>query len=416
MLLQNNRMLASFLVRDELAFGSDGYFHVLVRQNKKFFDTIFSDGGKVQGTDELRAKSLDYQGQVSYSGPLARAVLYDVEETGTSGVVFCLDHAVVDASTGLIFSADLDKALATTAPLSEHVDYKLWAESYYNQRTSAAARAATKWHIRRLGGIENHRKSLWPPFTMPRDANQYVLETSEEDAVYHDFEADSIREFRQHYPHITATVLIKAALSLLTINRTRQSHALFANLEAARTTFPFLPKFLETTGQFEATDVSGPTIQSVTNFVEYRPDETVLSFLERMQEDQLNLTKYASAPVREIMSSLGEAGDLIPKVLGHHLFNWVPGMGTTGTNPNQNFEPISATVRPRLGLSWNAGLGGPNGNTFFITVRGVSFDKNEQKQLALELENITKWLLAKNNWESATKGFTAALAEFAQST
>ncbi|KAK6069313.1 AMP-binding enzyme [Seiridium cupressi] len=408
MILQNNRTLASFLVRDLDKLGSPDSLHVLMRHNKKLFDQIFQDGGKLRSAAELRTKSLDYGDQVIFPGPLARAVLYDIEEDNMSGAVLCLDHAVIDASTGLIFSADLDKALCSTSPLSEHVDYKLWADSYHNQRTSAEARAAAKWHVKRLEGLEKYKAALWPPYKMPMEADEYIVESSGEDAVHHSFDAPAIHEFRRSHSQVTATVVMKTAVTLLTIHQTGQSHALFANNEAARTTFPFLPRAIEATGHFEATDVSGPTFHAVINLVEYSPDKPVLTLLERMQDDQLNLTKYAAAPVREIMSSLGRSGHMIPEILGHHLFNWTPGMGTTGTNPNKNYEMISAIVRPRQGLIWNAGLGGPDGNTFFIAVRGISFNREEQKQLALDLEKITRWLLARENWDSSVSGYKAA--------
>ncbi|KAK9779680.1 hypothetical protein SCAR479_03287 [Seiridium cardinale] len=408
MILQNNRILASFLVRDLDKLGSPDSLHVLIRHNNKFFDRIFQDGGKLRSAAELRTESLDYGDRVIYPGPLARAVLYDIEEDNMSGAILCLDHAVIDASTGLIFSADLDKALCSTSPLSEHVDYKLWADSYHNQRTSAEARAAAKWHVKRLEGLEKYKAALWPPYKMPMEADEYIVESSDEDAVHHSFDAPAIHEFRRSHSQITATVVVKTAVALLTIHQTGQSHALFANNEAARTTFPFLPRAIEATGHFEATDVSGPTFHAVTNLVEYNPDEPVLTLLERMQDDQLNLTKYAAAPVREIMSSLGRSGHMIPEILGHHLFNWTPGMGTTGTNPNKNYEMISAIVRPRQGLIWNAGLGGPDGYTFFIAVRGISFNREEQKQLAVDLEKITRWLLARENWDSSVSGYKAA--------
>ncbi|ETS75223.1 hypothetical protein PFICI_13707 [Pestalotiopsis fici W106-1] len=406
---KNNRVVASFVVSDKEALGSTDALHVLMRQNDKFFDKIFRDCGSVKSSAELRAKSLDYRDQVAYPGPLVRVDLYDVEETGTCGVIMNLDHAVIDASSALIWRADFDKSFEGTPSLSEHLDYKLWADSHFNQRTSAEARAAVKWHAKRLKDVGQHRKALWPPYIMPNDAQEYTVKSFDEDALHYSFEAPSILEFRRLHPKITATVVTKTALTLFIASHTGHSHALFANYEAARTTFPFLPKILEATGQFEATDVSGPTMQAVMNVVEYRPDETVLQFLERMQKDQLDLTAHAPAPLRQIMSALGDDGNMLLEILGHCSFNWVPGMGTYGTNPNQNFETISSIVRVRQGLSSNFGLGGPDGTTFFIDLRSIHFDLDGLQEVAVELEEIVKWLLTKENWSAAVSGYTAAL-------
>lgn len=406
---KNNRIVASFIVSDKAALGSTDALHVLMHQNDKFFGKIFRDCGKVKSSEELRAKSLDYRDQVAYPGPLVRIDLYEVEETGTCGAIMNVDHAVIDASTGLIWRSDFDKSFEGTPSLSEHIDYKLWADSYFNQRTSAEARAAVKWHVQRLKDIGQHRTALWPPYVMPNDAQEYTVKSFEEDAMHYSFEAPAILEFRRLHPKITATVVAKTAFALFLANRTGHSHALFANYEAARTTFPFLPKILEATGQFEATDVSGPTMQAVMNAVEYRAEETVLEFLERMQQDQRDLTAHAPAPLRQIMSALGGDGDMIPEIIGHCSFNWVPGMGAYGTNPNQNFETISAIVRVRQGLSSNFGLGGPDGTTFFIDLRSVHFDMDGLRQVGVEIEKITQWLLSKENWSAAVGGHREAL-------
>ncbi|KAK6214112.1 putative NRPS-like protein biosynthetic cluster [Pestalotiopsis sp. IQ-011] len=408
---KNNRVVASFIVSDKQALGSSDFLHVLMRQNDKFFDKIFRDCGKVKSSEELRAKSYNYRDQVAYPGPLCRIDMYEVEETGTCGVVMNVDHAVVDASTGLIWRADFDKSFDGSPALSEHVDYKLWADSYFNQRTTAEARAAVRWHARRLKGIRQHREALWPPYVMPNDAGEYTVAGYDEDALHYSFEAPEILAFRQQHPKITATVVAKTAFALFLANRTGHSHAMFANYEAARTTFPFLPRAVEATGQFEATDVSGPTMQAVANVVEVRPEETALEFLQRMQQGQLDLTAHAAAPLRQIMAALEGDGDggMIPEIIGHCSFNWVPGMGAYGTNPNQTFESLSAVVRVRQGLSSNFGLGGPEGSTFFIDLRTVHFDMDGLRQVGGEIEKITKWLLARENWDAAVGGYTAAL-------
>jgi hypothetical protein len=410
-MLTNNRMLASFFVRDKDVLESSGALHVAMRQNAKIFDVIFQDGGKLTTVQELKDKAADQEQPPAFPGPLTRATLYEIEETGSAGLIMFVNHAIVDASTGNIFCEDLDRMLSGAPGLPEHLDYKLWADSYYNLRTSPEARAATKWHVKRLKGLATHKKALWPPYSMPQNEFDSIVKGDGEDAVPHDFDAPGVQELRQKHSHITAIIVLKTAMALLNIFHTGHTHALFTNLEAARTTFPFMPKTLEATGQFEATDISGPTIQAVVNLVEFKPEETVLSLLGRMQEDQLNLTKYASAPLREIMSALGTAGSMIPEAVGHQIFNWVPGMGTTGTNPYEHYEMISAVVRPCLGFSVNAGMGGPDSRRIFMQLRGVSFDREAYKKLGLELEKITLWLTARDNWEKPVGGFVAALKD-----
>lgn len=98
------------------------------------------------------------------------------------------------------------------------------------------------------------------------------------------------------------------------------------------------------------------------------------------------------------MGSLGtEAGGMIPQVTTTQIFNWVPGFGTTGTNPYENFRMVHAVVRPLIGLAVNAGLGGKEGCTVFLHLRGDSLTVSELKGLAGDLERIVLWILEEGN-------------------
>lgn len=401
--------MASYFVQDYEALGLNTGLHVAIRQNKKFFDKIFRDGGKLGTVSELNTLANDFTGQITYPGPLARLTLYDIEERGAAGVVLELDHVVLDASMGLIFMADLDKALGGV-PLPTHVDYKLWADSYHNQRTSASARAAVQWHVRRLRGLGQHRKALWTPFRMPRERGELLMTDAEyANSAFCDFRARGLRELRRRHPGITPVAVLKTALVLLNVRRSGHTHALFANLEAARAHFPFLARELEATGHFEASDVSGPTIQTVINLVEVRPAESVLALLARVQEDQAELTKHAAAPIEEIMAQLGpELGALIPEIFGRQLFNWVPGMGAGNANPHQNFEEVAQIARPRLGLSLNTAVGGPESDTVYFVIRGSGFDHDGYRQIAEDMEKLTLWLVNPENWERPSGEYGSA--------
>jgi hypothetical protein len=118
----------------------------------------------------------------------------------------------------------------------------------------------------------------------------------------------------------------------------------------------------------------------------------MLAFLERMQDDQNSLTKYASAPLGEMMSSLGEAGPMVLESLQAQIFNWVPGMGATGSNPFSNFETLGAMARPEICFPVNAGIGGQDTDTVFLHLRGRAFARDEFKRIAGDLAKITCWL------------------------
>jgi hypothetical protein len=320
-----------------------------------------------------------------------------------------VNHAIIDASYGQIWFEDFDRALVgPSAPVHQHVNYKFWADHYFSARNSPEARASTRWHVKRLKDLGTHRKAIYPP-PFERPTWDPALEEGEEDGVQYSFPAPGIPLLRQANRNITAPIALKAALALLNIQRTGHTHALFSNLQADRATFPFVPKSMASLSQYEATDVGGPTIESVINLIEIKPDETVVQFLHRMQNDQDNLTKYASAPWRDIMAALGPAGDMIPTITQSQIFNWVPGMGTTGTNPYENFRVLNAVVRPAVGIALNAGLGGEESSTMFLHVRGDGLTMEELGVMARDLEKITCWLTEERHWDAAVGAFAECL-------
>lgn len=290
------------------------------------------------------------------------------------------------------------------------MDYKIWADSYFSFKTSLEARAETEWHLSRLRNLGAHRKAIFPP-TKPLVAGFTHHEVAEVDGLQHKFDAPGFHALRKHYRNISQPVVLKSANALLNVHITGHTHALFSNLEAARTTLPFIPKALQTLGDFEATDVAGACFESVINLVEIRPHEKVVDFIQRMQDDQNKLTAYASAPWGEIMKALGPDGKTMPEITRTQVFNWVPGMGTTGTNPNQHIEMVTGAVRPDVGVAVNAGMGGPEESTVFMHLRSTFVDKEREKTqvIAEKLGKITQWLTKKDNWDVEVGQFVECL-------
>lgn len=404
---------------------------MVIKQSPKFFDLIVEDGGSLDTVEELRNLSLHHPrpDYATLPGPVYRTMLFDIKETGTAAMVISVHHCVIDASMGQITQEDTDRALGAIASgassteeilskLHPHVDYKPWADSYYNLRSGVEARAATKWHLRRLSTLPQHVKAgaLFPSTLItPRDKYNAAL-VEGDDCIPFTFDIPDIHALRKEYPDITPQAVVKSAVALMNVYRTGHSHALFTNHEASRTQFPFVPKAMAALSPnlFEATDVSGPTYQNVINLIEVDRTgsdggETVLGFLRRVQAEQTLLTRHAAAPLREIMAGLEGGRELVPEVIGAQVYNWVPGLGTMGTNPHHHHEVLSAVVRPHLGLSLNCGMGGPENQTVIVQVRGDGFELSGLRKVGEEIEAITKWLMTRSNWEAPMGKFESAL-------
>lgn len=412
------------MVWDPTALGTDVALHVVMKKSPTFFDLIIEDGGQVQTLDDLKnvAENPPRPDIASFPGPLYRTLLFEVKETGETAMAISANHAVIDASMMQMVQEDLDRALAAVlkspqgsatdilSHLHQHVDYKPWADSYFNLRTSAEARAATKWHVKRLQSLAKHVEAgaLFPAKPATSIASRRLAVGLE--PVSFRFDVPDIRRLRREHPHISATVVLKAAVALANVKRTGCAAAVFGNLEAARKYFPFQSRaVLEQVGaQLEATDVSGPAYQMVFNVVEVdrSSEETVLTFLERMQAEQTDLTKYAAAPLREVMRGLEQtcpgAGELLPRIMDTQHFNWVPGLGAAGAESPQQVKMLAAVNRPTIGLSVHAGLGGQESQTVVLNLYGdgVYIGKEEVTKTGECVRAITLWLVSRGNWET----------------
>lgn len=362
-----------------------------------------------------------------------RTTIYDIEETESAGLVMSMNHAIVDASMAHMIQEDLDRALAIVAKspgatvpeilaqLQPHVDYKPWADSYFNLRTSVEARAATRWHVKRLQSLAKHVNAgaLFPKKPAVSSTERQLAVGL--DPVRCSFDIPDIHRLRREHPDITAAVVVKAAVALMNMQRTGCPAAVFGNLEASRKYFPFVPKaMLDHAGaHLEATDVSGPAYQMVFNIVEVGESEreTVLQFLSRMQEDQTLLTRYSAVPLREVIKGLDQvssgAGDLLPRIIDTQHFNWVPGLGTTGTDPHQHVRTLAAVNRPTIGLIFAAGLGGKEQQTVFLNVYGDGHHISQEEAAGIgeQVEAITKWLVGRDNWKKPVTYVSASLAD-----
>jgi hypothetical protein len=206
-------------------------------------------------------------------------------------------------------------------------------------------------------------------------------------------------------------------MALVNITRTQHTHALFNNFEAARSTLPFWPNtlhHLSTNGttsisDLDASDVAGPTMNAVTNLIPVHRSESALSFLSRLQNDQLQLTKHAHAPWRRIMSGLdalhpGEnAGDMLPETHQTQFLTWVPGF----LGDYEKIRVAQIAIRAALGLVFVAGLGGPQATTYMISLRWdvANYSMEETEAFVKDVEKAVMWLLEEENWEREVGGF-----------
>ncbi len=318
-------------------------------------------------------------------------------------------HIVQDAWSTRLFYEDLE--LALSRPLKElhpHVNYKAWADSYMALRHSPAATASVNYHAKRLSNLQLHKKALYPPAPVPRQAI-----TEDPDGLDCGFDAPGLLELKDAHPEMMAAVVLKAAMGLVNVNRTGYTYALFNNFEAVRTRFPFIPASLELLNPeaYEAANVNGPVMEGVCNLVEVRRSETAISLLMRMQAEQLELTRHAHAPMRRVIETLNAngtgAGDMMVETHRAQFLTWIPGF----LGDYEHIRVAQIAIRCAVGLVVVAGLGGPTATTYMISMRwDVANYSREQTQVFVDdLKFAVLWLTTKKNWDAPVSKFLEEL-------
>jgi acyl-CoA synthetase (AMP-forming)/AMP-acid ligase II len=390
-------------------------FYVTMKPQKKLYDYCLTVCGSIPTLADLQQVAIQYphREHATYPGILFHARLYHVEELGCAAFVMYLHHAVHDASSMRLVLEDLNTSLREPdQPLRPHLPYQTFADIYHSLRDSPRATLEVNWHVKRLADLHLHRKALYPPATVPRQAT-----TANPDGWDYGFDAPQLLDLKRRHPHITASVVLKAAIALVSTTRTGHSHALFGNKEASRSTLPFWPTSLahlsNTDGtslaDLDASDVAGPTMSAVTNLIPIHASESGLAFLTRVQIEQAELTKRSHAPWRRIMDKLdalhpGErAGDMLPEVHQTFFMTWVPDF----LGSYENLRVAQIAIRAALGMVFVAGLGGPKATTYMISLRwdAANYSQVETERFVRDVERAVVWMLEEGNWEAHVGGF-----------
>ncbi|PYI25987.1 acetyl-CoA synthetase-like protein [Aspergillus indologenus CBS 114.80] len=369
--LAKHPIFLSYLVVDDTHLGAQLGLYVVLHQTSKLLDQCIHSGLVVDSPEELTKITTEHPFRMPavLPGPNFGALIVSVRETQSAAIITNIAHTVVDKTNHGIFNRDLDSALSGNS-LDSHLSFKTWADTQYKQRTSPKATEAVDFYVHYLQALKAHHHALWPIYTPEINIPSHRLHKAGETVV---FAAPSIARLRQQQPHLTAPILVKAALILLILSRTNHTHALFVGMEAARSEYAF-PDHSAPAPPSDAVDVAGPTFNWSFNLVAFRPDETVLEFLTRVYREQLEQTKHVNVPWHRVFEGLGlSADEILTKVTNACVFNWMPGLGPDmlGANPYTNLKPLIFHVRPKVGLVLNAGQAGSDGSQLLLMAEGA---------------------------------------------
>jgi hypothetical protein len=353
-------------------------YHIVIRPGSKWFKQMIRTGFRVKTSEELKQLQLD-DPDVDFAaspGPLFCVSIAAVD-TGGTGIIVNGNHSCFDALAIEMFLEDLDLMISkecgkdSISPLPRH-SFKSFADALSSSRESDATRAQTKQAASRLQGISGSSTSLWPEKRAcewfkgndfgwchsdgrPGKADERPkLNGPETAGVYGVSRSMDIPDTKRR-DSFTPQVLFKAALALFNMVQTLSFRALFCQFEAGR----HWPAYQGSTAESELPDpmnIAGPTYQAVISKNELRPDDTIKTFLKRLQKEQEYLSSEAHTPLDAIKAELRKDAvsgqndaDMVDDLLRRQVFNWLP-------PTRQDFKEIQVvqiTSRSDVGILWN---------------------------------------------------------------
>ena len=417
--LSNHGILRTLAVRH----GSLNHSHVVIRPSSRWFEAAITDVKSVEDLEGLRALHLslpEKENTLPAPVPLFHITVSFVESQGSAAFIVYANHSVFDATSLSMFLEDFGNVLVNHVPeLPSRTSYSLFAKAYHSHRASLRSQISLKHHISRLKGISGLRDALWPV-----RSSSSVLELGET-SPEHDkasppktcdrilaqgATSPGVKGFTrrakfvaisklQSEHKVSHAVVIKAAVALLNVQQTGQSHALLANTQLARS-WPFLePQIADLLP--DPMDLPGPTIELVFNKIEIRPEERVLTFLQRLQSDQDGLTEHAQVPIWALREQLGgEDGDVLVEILQRQFFQYAPLLQSEEGSPLQMVEWQG---HADIGIVWFCGMVDAETFEMQVTYNDAFFRPAEVERLLGSLMRIIQWTMEPESWEKVVR-------------
>ncbi|KAL9627238.1 MAG: hypothetical protein Q9204_006713, partial [Flavoplaca sp. TL-2023a] len=329
---------------------------IIVRACSAILQASIFEAPEIKSHDDLGhlrlSKSEDANVHPAGGSPLASFIITRVKSTGTAAMLMLAHHSIFDAISIGAFFRDLEANIHGSPTTELHTSYKLFADTYYLHNQSQTAQNSIAYHVSRFRGIAHLRETAWPAQrtvgTFIGDDTGYSippglrnpLHLQKRTQIDNDGGYAGMLGIQRtlplssipllHSSHgISTPVFFKAALALLTSHLSHSSEIIFAQSQAGRS-WPFLQPHLAAHLPNPVT-LAGSTLAVVFNRIHVSPDDTVGAFLSHLEQEQMDLTKHAHAPVSAVLAGLG-ARDAAALMAGRrHLFNWNPVLGDSAT-------------------------------------------------------------------------------------
>lgn len=361
-------------------------------------------------------------------GPLFRAILVKIQDSGNVGVIIIANHAVFDAFSMAAWRKDLGQHLESPSSSLSRVAYKPFADTHYNYRSSASAVRSVAYFVDKLRGIHKLSGALWPAqrasewyigndvgWKQPDGSLGQLSERQHMDSSQENAGLDGIEQ-SVHLPHlpklypeakISAATLFKGALALLTVIQTDEDVALMGSVQASRQ-WPFLDRWMAERLP-NPMDIAGSTHTNVPHVVRIDREESIIAMLKRLSREQDDLTLHAHAPYALLDAELSaEDRAVLHEMKRRQTFNWIPDWFKGNTAARPEVRVLQADRYFNFGILWNCSMENADAVRVHALYDDVQLKNDDMASLVAHLLRLARWMHSPANWE---KSIGVCLAE-----
>ena len=373
-------------------------------------------------------------------GPLFRAILVNIQDSCSVGVIIIANHAIFDALSMAAWREDLEHLLSNPSHVLSRVLYQSFANTYYDYRTSASAAKSVNYFVNKLQGVNKLSRALWPA----QRASEWYIGNDDGCKQAHGT-IEQLRKRRRinasrtcvgldgieqsiHLPHlpglysegkISAATLFKGALALLTVSQTGEDVALMGSVQAGRQ-WPFVEPWMAERLP-NPLDIAGSTHTNVPQIIRIDQEDSVMGLLKRLSREQDDLTLHAHAPYALLDEGLSaEDCAVLHQMKRRQTFNWIP----DSSNGHKGDDADEVGARPKVhvvksdryfnfGILWNCSIDRANTVRVHALYDDVQLHSDEMKSFVESLLRIARWMHSPANWEQS---IGVCLAEAARNT
>jgi acyl carrier protein len=395
--------------------------HVVLGPSTQWLETLIQVVQPVDNVESLQAftqnSTLPF---AEAGGPCLRALIVPVAGSERPGLVMTINHAVFDAVSISTFFDDLEELLAgNTAHPRSLIPYSIFADMYHLHKDGTAGQISKSFQLEKFQHLDGVSDCLWPALQGPgvmigddagwthkdgtpgkpmeRMSRDAATRTNKGLPVARAFDVPGLKSLKDSHA-IEPFVLVKAALAIFNVSKTKQHRAVFSSTEAGRK-WPFMEPWVASQ-LASPMDVAGPTLGWAFDFIDVEPSMTGGDLLQQVAEAQKLNTEHCHAPWATIIRDMApEDGDLVHDIAARQLVSWDPSARRRAHSQQRLLEQLDRQAFLDYALFWNFGLESPSRMTAFALYDDVHLTRSEVEAALHSMQTLIEKLSEAGNWE-----------------